>query len=149
MATKKNTGTKPVGRPSKYSDELAELICARIANGESLRSICRDDGMPSKITIQNWLNSNDSFLTQYVRARDERAEVHFEEMLEIADSVIADASEVAKARVQIDTRKWILSRMNPKKYGDKITQEHTGKIDGDVSVIKRVIVDPKNGNADD
>ena len=128
MATKKNTGAKPVGRPSKFTQALADKICERIASGESLRNICRDEGMPSASSVWLWLNQHTDFSEQYARAREERENNYFDELIEIADGVVPDAAEVSKARVQIDTRKWVLSRMNPKKYGDKVQTELSGAV---------------------
>ena len=128
MATKKNTGAKPVGRPSKFTQTLADNICERIANGESLRNICRDAAMPNQDTVHSWLNKDKEFSEQYTRARARQEDSYFEDLIEIADGVIPDAAEVAKARVQIDARKWVLSRMNPKKYGDKVQTELSGAV---------------------
>ena len=75
--------------------------------------------MPSKTSIYKWLNERSVFTDMYREAISQRADYHFDEMLDIADDVIAESAEVAKAKLQIDTRKWILSRMNPRKYGDK------------------------------
>lgn len=149
MAIKKNTGEKPVGRPSKFTQTLADDICERIANGESLRNICRDKSMPDKTTVLRWVDDNNDFCDQYARACARREDSFFDDLIEIADSVTADAAEVAKARVQIDARKWVLSRMNPKKYGDRVQQEVSGSIGAEVTLIERVIVDPmKNENND-
>lgn len=149
MATKKNTSAKPVGRPPVYSQDTKDNICARIANGESLRAVCRDNGMPNQDTVHMWLNKDDAFVEQYARACARREDSFFDDLIEIADSVTADAAEVAKARVQIDARKWVLSRMNPKKYGDRVQQEVSGSIGAEVTLIERVIVDPKKNENND
>lgn len=118
------TTNKPkMGRPTIYSDELALEICERIANGRSLRSVCLDKDMLAMSTVMDWLNNNSDFSEQYRRACEDRETTHFEEMLTIADEVLPETAEVAKAKLQIDTRKWVLSRMNPKKYGDKQTDK--------------------------
>lgn len=116
------------GRPTDYSRELAVEICLRISNGRSVKSICADKDMPSKTSIYEWLNIHSEFTDMYREAVSQRADYHFDEMLDIADMVEAESAEVAKARLQIDTRKWILSRMNPRKYGDNI-QEDDGNND--------------------
>ncbi|ELY5861529.1 DNA packaging protein, partial [Cronobacter sakazakii] len=79
------TEEKKTGRPSDYTEELAEIICLRLAEGESLRSVCRDEGMPSKQTVLRWLARNESFRAQYVRAKEEGAEAIAEELFDIAD----------------------------------------------------------------
>ena len=75
-----------------------------------------------------WLSEKDEFSEQYRKATEQREDFHFEEMMEIADKVLPESAEVAKAKLQIDTRKWVLSRMNPKKYGDKQQMEHSGDV---------------------
>ena len=110
---------RKTGRPSKYSDELAEKICEKIANGRSLRSICAEDGMPPMKTIYRWLEANEEFRHQYARAREKQADYFAEEIIEIADSTEAESAAVSKAKLQIDARKWAASKIAPKKYGDK------------------------------
>ena len=110
---------RKTGRPSKYSDEMAEKICEKIANGRSLRSICAEDGMPTTSTVCKWLIENKDFSEQYARARDKQADYFAEEIIEIADSAEAESAAVAKAKLQIDARKWAASKIAPKKYGDK------------------------------
>lgn len=110
---------RKTGRPSKYSDEMAETICEKIANGRSLRSICAEDGMPPMKTIYRWLEANEEFRHQYARARDKQADYFAEEIIEIADSAEAESAAVSKAKLQIDARKWAASKIAPKKYGDK------------------------------
>lgn len=119
---------RKTGRPSKYSDEMAEKICEKIANGRSLRSICAEDGMPPMKTIYRWLEANEEFRHQYTRARDKQADYFAEEIIEIADSAEAESAAVAKAKLQIDARKWAASKIAPKKYGDKVEQQITGNL---------------------
>ena len=108
------------GRPTDYTDETALKICSQIANGASLVSICKADDMPSCVTVYAWLNKNAEFLKMYTRAKDDQADTLTDQMLDIADGVPADSNEVAKARLQIETRKWTASKLKPKKYGDKL-----------------------------
>lgn len=118
MATKPKTG-----RPSDYLPEVAADICSLLADGESLRKVCDRQGMPNKATVFRWLAQHEEFRDQYAKATETRADAIFEEMFDIADTVAEEASAVGKARLRIDTRKWALARMNPKKYGDKVSQE--------------------------
>ena len=120
------------GRPTIFTDELAAEFCERIANGRSLRDVCNDNDMPHKSTISAWVKENSEFSAQYDRAKKDRAEFHFEEMFVIADTVPAEAAEVAKARLQIDTRKWALARMDKDRYGDKTQIDNTSS-DGSMS----------------
>jgi len=104
------------GRPSDYTDALAVMICQHIADGLSLRAIAEVEGMPSKETVRRWLRDNPAFRAQYAVARDEQADVFAEEIVDIADT----ESDSQKARVRIDARKWVASKLKPKKYGDKV-----------------------------
>jgi hypothetical protein len=110
---------KKAGRPSIYSEQLADEICLRIAQGQSLRRICFDAHMPDQTTIYDWINKNGGFSHKYARAREDQAETLFDEALDIA----REHEDPAKARVQIDTLKWAAGKLRPKKFGDKI--EHT------------------------
>jgi hypothetical protein len=127
-----------MARPSKYTKALAAEICAELAQGKSLRSVCKQKGMPDAATVFRWLGSNEEFCEQYARAKEESADALVEEMLDIAD----DQDEHPQSRrVRIDTRKWISSKLKPKKYGDKIT--HSGDEDNPIKIdkIERVILD--------
>ncbi len=135
----KRPASKRGGRPSDYTDELALQILDLIAGGESLRSICRRPGMPVRATVANWLFRHKPFRERYDLARQLRADVHFDEILEIADDPTGDVVQngdkrtvdwenVQRSRLRVDARKWICARMNPQKYGERITTEHTGSI---------------------
>ncbi|CZZ80708.1 ubiquitin carboxyl-hydrolase [Enterobacter hormaechei subsp. xiangfangensis] len=143
MATKPKTG-----RPSDYLPEVAADICSLLADGESLRKVCERPGMPNKATVFRWLAQRAEFRDQYAKATETRADAIFEDMFDIADSVNEEAAAVAKARLRIDTRKWALARMNPKKYGDKVSQEIDHKSsDGTMTpkptIIQLLPVEPK------
>lgn len=141
-----------MARPSIYTQELADAICERLSHGESLRTVCRDDEMPSVATIFNWMRSKEGFLEQYTRAKEESADAMAEDILEIADNeveqplvvdgipfqvdgklvMIKDNVSVNHAKLRVDTRKWLMSKMKPKKYGERVTNEHTGKDGGPI-----------------
>lgn len=108
------------GRPTDYTEELADLICERIALGESLRSICEDEDIPAMSTVFKWLNEHTQFSEQYARAREEQAEAFADEIVTIADDAAPDGACISKAKLQIEARKWTASKLKPKKYGDKI-----------------------------
>jgi hypothetical protein len=129
--------SRAIGRPTLYSEALADQICARLAEGASLRSICKAKGMPACSTVFGWLRSDKAFLEQYARAREAQADALFDEILEIADDGRRDYRQtksgrefdhehVQRARLRIDTRKWIASKLLPKKYGDKVDLSHSG-----------------------
>ena len=113
-----------VGRPSDYTPELAREICKQIANGKSMRSVCRQDDMPGMTTVFRWLGDIEDFRKQYDRATEERAEALVEDMLDIADN---EDQDTQRSRLRVDTRKWIASKLKPKKYGDKQQVEHSGE----------------------
>lgn len=130
------------GRPSTYSPDLAAAICAELADGRSLRSVCRDDGMPDRATVFRWLAAHQEFRDQYARAKDEAADALADDILEIADDGRNDWMEraggdagagwtlngehIQRSRVRIDARKWIAAKLKPKKYGDKVEQTIQG-----------------------
>lgn len=127
-----------LGRPSDYTPELADEICTRLANGESLRAICssdRDDWMPHIGTVLRWVGQHEEFREQYARAREIQAETMADEIIGIADDADIDAGAgVAKARLQVDARKWVASKLLPKKYGDKLQAEVSGPDGGAIAV---------------
>ena len=122
----------PTGRPSGYTDELAEEICFRMSTGEGLIQICRDDNIPDRRTILRWVANNPDFCHKYTLAREAQADYYFEEMLEIADDPKSDSyidekgnqridhENINRSRLRVDTRKWVIARMMPKKYGDRV-----------------------------
>jgi hypothetical protein len=129
------------GRPSSFTQEIADIICTRLGDGESLRGICSGDDMPDKSTVMRWLADNLVFRDQYARAREVQADTMAEEILEISDDGTNDWMErrseaekgagvetgwvlngehVQRSRLRVDARKWLASKMAPKKYGDKM-----------------------------
>lgn len=122
--SKARTQSAPIGRPTKYTDELADLICERISNGESLKSITDESAMPSRVTVHAWLIKNQEFLNKYEAARDLQADVYADEMDVIAHD---ESIDTQRARLIIDTRKWVSSKLKPKKYGDKMDVTSDGK----------------------
>jgi hypothetical protein len=120
---KKKQLTKPIGRPSLYSEYIANAICERISLGESLRSICRDDNFPDKVTVLRWLKKYPEFRTQYAQARDEQADSYFDMIIDEAFT----SHDAQIGRLRVDALKWVSSRLAPKRYGDRIEHEHTGE----------------------
>jgi hypothetical protein len=112
----------------EYSEEIANRICVHIAEGKSLRSFCRMEDTPDVSNVYRWLADNEGFRDQYARAREDQADTHTDEMLDIADT----EPDPQKARVMIDTRKWIASKLKPKKYGERVIAEHMGKDGGPI-----------------
>ncbi|MBI6392117.1 ubiquitin carboxyl-hydrolase [Proteus mirabilis] len=117
--TKKNKG----GRPSSYMPEVAEDICKLLMEGESLRKICKSPSLPAISTVMEWLQRHEEFREQYAHAREVQAELLAEDIINLSDAVIEDGAAVAKARLQVDARKWYASKLAPKRYGDRIQHE--------------------------
>lgn len=131
-AAKKQAATKrekkPTGRPSSYTQDLAERVCVLIAQGDSVAKIGEMDGMPDARTIFRWLASNAggdeddpaSFRQQYMRARASRADARFERLDEIMELVGKGKLDPAAARVMMDAIKWQSGKENAKRYGEKV-----------------------------
>lgn len=131
-----------MGRPSDYTPEIALAICERLVGKESLRKICLDEDMPSTTSVFRWLEAHESFREQYARAREMQADAFADEMTDIADTpmvgqtkkITEDGVEITEEdmlghrKLQIDTRKWIASKLKPKKYGEKQQVEHSGTV---------------------
>lgn len=136
------------GRPTIYSQELAERICARISEGEPLKSLCAGAGMPSRETVYAWVRSNKEFSDMYARAKELQLDRMAEDLLEISDDgtndwmeratrsgdveTVVNNEHINRSRLRVDTRKWLLSKLMPKKYGEKTALELTGKDGGPV-----------------
>jgi hypothetical protein len=131
---KRGRGRPPVTmRP--FSDEIAQAICNRLAEGESLRSICETDGFPCGITVMNWTQRDPEFGLAYARARELQAEHFVDELMDIADDgrndfmmramrngetfLAADHEHLKRSEIRIGTRQWIIERILANKYGPK------------------------------
>lgn len=135
------------GRPSKYTPELIEAICARMSKGEPLAAICRDEGMPHRSTVGDWAEARPEVSRLIARAREDGEEWIAAECLQIADSPVEGLVEklephketgelvvverrkedmLGHRKLQIETRLKLLAKWNPKKWGDRIAQELSG-----------------------
>ena len=114
----------------RYSEELVDKICNRIAEGESLRSICSSKGMPKRQSVMRWLaDETKTYLhIQYAAAREAQADYYADEIIALADGAELSHEGIAHARLQVDARKWVASKLKPKKYGDSVRQEHSGVV---------------------
>lgn len=139
-----------MGRPSDYTPETAAQICARLVEGQSLRSICKAEDMPCIATVFVWLNKHPPFAEQYAHARDAQADTLADEILDIADNasndwmerqlkdgsteVVVNQDHISRSRLMVDSRKWIASKLKPKKYGERIDHSLTGKDGGPIVI---------------
>ena len=134
---------KRAGRTTEYNPEIAAEICTRISCGESLRQICMEEGMPVHSTVYLWLLQNKQFSDNYAKARDEQADTLADEIQAIADELPAeivddkgisrtDSGWVTWQKNRIDARKWVASKLKPKKYGDR--QVLAGDADNPIEV---------------
>ncbi len=111
-----------MARPSSYSAQTADSICNRLSAGESLLSICdNNEELPDYSTVFRWLQNFPEFRDNYAHAREVQAERHAEQILAIADDLAEDPNS---RRVRVDSRKWLLSKLIPKKYGDATMLKH-------------------------
>lgn len=139
--------------PVKFTKELGDLICNRVSNGESTITICKEDGMPSKGTLFRWLREHEEFRDQYAQAKQDLAHFWAEETIEIADNAKPIDGRVDKPRLQVDARKWIVSKLLPKVYSEKHIAEITGRDGGPVQMAvglrdlhERVMADEEKRN---
>lgn len=121
-----------MGRPSEYTDDIGADICARLAGGEPLTKICRDEEMPNPATVYRWLIAHSTFSEMYTRAREDQADTLADEIMEIADDgqndtyrnengvELTNQDVIARSRLRVEARKWIAAKLKPRKYGDKL-----------------------------
>ena len=141
-----------LGRPQIYTQELADKICEEIStSNKGLRTICKELGI-STMTVLRWLSDEEKkdFRVQYARAKEEQADHLAEEILEIADDstrddktildkqgnpIIVENTEWTKrSQLRVDARKWIASKLKPKKYGDKLQTENKTDLTGSINI---------------
>jgi len=131
MADREATG--PGGPAYEWTSDVEDEILSRIAKGEAIRNICKDDWLPAWSTLNKRLASDSEFSARYARAREEQADTIFDQCLDIADSQEGDIipgrdgepdkvnhDAIARAKLRIDTRKWMAGKLRPKVYGDKL-----------------------------
>ena len=112
-----------MAKPTAYSQAMATLICDRIAQGESLKTICKSDNVVTRGTVWVWMKTNPDFAAQMSVAREFQAHSFYDEILDTA----RNATDAKLDRLLVDTLKWAACKMLPKVYGDRI--QHTGADD--------------------
>jgi hypothetical protein len=137
-------GADASGRPSVYSAELGDLICARLASGETLSHVCRTAGMPARQTVLRWRRNYPAFGVEYTLARADAMEVMADEIIDISDDSTLDVvtkrdqkgrefeavdhENIQRDRLRVDTRKFLMSKVARHVYGDRVSHEHSGEV---------------------
>ena len=122
-----------MGRPSTYTQDTADAICAQLASGLPLTKICNAADMPGLATVYKWLIVNEGFRDIYARAREDQADTLADQIIEIADDGTHDdidgevqQDNIQRSRLRVDARKFIAAKLKPRKYGDLVKHEHGG-----------------------
>lgn len=130
-------GCKTSGRPSSFSQEIADTICERLSNGETLTRICQDENMPARITVYRWVGAHKEFGSAYARARELQMDSWADELVDISDegsndwmerkhgdddtsSWVVNGEAVRRSALRVDTRKFLMAKIAPKRFGDKL-----------------------------
>jgi hypothetical protein len=117
------------GAHPSYNEALATEILDQLAEGKTMRAICREPRMPAASTVGRWVTEDvNGFADRYERARKLQADSLFDEAIDISNEQFIDNTEVQAARLKIDTRKWYIARVNPERYGDKIEVTRTERL---------------------
>lgn len=138
----------PAGRPTQYNAEIANLICERVKTHDwGLKRLCEHyNDLPDKTTVNEWRAKHSEFATQYAKAKLVQADLLAEECLDIADDAtsdikfnelgqpIWDTNCINRARLRIDTRKWLAAKLLPKQYGAVIAEDNSKN-----SVIEKLL----------
>lgn len=119
-----------------YTQEIADLICQKLAEGQSLRAICRsDESFPDESTVRQWVvDDREGFYPQYTRSREIGLDCR-------ADALIEDAKlakDAALGRLAFDADRWYLSKLAPKRYGDKVALTGGDKDDEPIKTVTRI-----------
>lgn len=152
-----------MGRPTSYSEEIALLICERLADGESLKAMCAEEDMPSRSTVFKWLANpaHKQFVDMYTRAREEQADALFDEIIAISDDgtndwmekkgsegdvigYIENGEALRRSALRIDARKWAAAKLLPRKYSEKFQVDNTHT--GEIGVVFKTVYEKPNGN---
>jgi len=136
---RKKSGEKlPAHRPSDYTEEAAASLLQWITEGKSLRSWCRQASV-SPMAVYQWMARQRDFADRYARAYDNRADTLADEILDIADETAGTESiaAVQAAKLRIETRKWIASKLKPQQWGDRQVVEQTGTVTFSLGIPSR------------
>lgn len=124
------------GRPTNYSEALADMICEAIAcTPRGLEHVCASDDMPAASTVYKWLARYPEFVEKYLRAREAQSHLVMDQVLDIADDgtndfvmtddgPVLDRDHIQRSKLRVETRFRLAGKLNPKKYGDKAEIDH-------------------------
>lgn len=156
-----------MGRPSTFTDEIFGVICDRLANGETLSQICRDGQMPDRETVKRWTRNDDGRRRQYDMARQDGMDALADTIVDISwdtsndttvterGTPVANHEWIARSRLKVDTIKFLMSKINPARYGDKLPEaiqarqieaEEQRAIAPPIQLIERIILEPGGGD---
>lgn len=128
-----------MGRPTKYNQEIADKLCDMISTGSKGLSSCCRKLKVNPSTVYRWIEENDEFRNKYTRAREDQADFLADQMIAIADKSEGDdkafvgINRIHRDKLRVETRKWVASKLKPKKYGDSLGLNHSGKLAIDVT----------------
>ena len=133
-----------IGRPTDFNQDIANTICEALASGKTLNDILKGEGMPDRVTVWRWQRANEEFRNLYAQSRIEQAHYWSDEIVDISDDgsrdykesgdrgTVVDMDHIARSRLRVDTRKFLMAKIVPKIYGDRIAQEITGADGGPI-----------------
>ena len=121
-----NSNTGKMDKRVTPSDVLLDVIFERVANGKPLTKICKESGMPSKKTFLQWVEEDETTLQRYEAAMLMQADFYANQITKLAKKKTNTSEENAHNQLRINARKWVASKLNPKKYGDRVSHEILG-----------------------
>lgn len=128
---------KKTGRPSQYTEETANKICELLARGMSLNEICESGKypeMPGLNAVYNWLRAQPSFAQNYTRAKEDSADTYAASIIDAVRGPFDDMVQVNAARLKVDALKWIVAKLKPRSYGERVEATLTGPNGGPIQV---------------
>jgi hypothetical protein len=133
---------RKIGAPSTYTEEMADRICEWIAQGKSLRSFCLLEDTPDHSTVYDWMEANPVFYQKYARAKHKGIDVMAEQTVDVSSVLSRPPEQIQAARLAFDARKWYLSKVAPKVWGDKVEvhQEISGPGGGPIEFRVQALI---------
>ena len=135
-----------MGRQSSYTEDKADTIIEKLAEGYSLRTICKDESMPNWRTVLRWQVEREDFASKCAHAREAMAEAEHEGMARIERGVLAGTIDHKAASVVLAIKRWRMEKLKSKAFGNKI--QHADA-DGNNLPVPTFILQPVAPKADD